>query len=152
MGLGLIGLATDIHDASGWLTLHRTWVCPDGRRADVKPPRRLLQGHRKSGACIRLSPDDAVTYGLGVAEGIETALTLGRVFTPVWSLIDAGNLAAFPILAGVESVTVAVDHDTAGARAFEALAARWTAAGREVRKVLAPKVGEDFNDWARHAP
>jgi putative DNA primase/helicase len=147
-------LVTDVREAGRQLSLHRTWIADDGssRKADVNRPRLLLKNHSKAGGCIRLWPDDLVTYGLGVAEGIETALTLGRVFTPVWSLIDAGNLGSFPVLAGIDAVTVCVDHDPAGLRAFAALAERWSATGREVRKVLAPSRGDDFNDWAaRHA-
>lgn len=80
---------------------------------------------------------------------------MARGLTPVWATIDAGNLGAFPYLYPVESVTVAVDHDPAGLAAFEKLAARWwaeaTAAGitPEVRKVVAPRPGDDLNDWIR---
>lgn len=162
VGPALVGLITDTRDALlSPLNLHRTWINNDGsgRKAfdhvpkDERPQARLvLKHHRKAGGCIRLWPDDVVTYGLGLAEGVETALTLGRVFRPVWSTIDAGNLAAFPYLYPIESVTICVDHDSAGLRAFDALAERWTDAGREVRKVLAPNAGDDLNDWsASHA-
>ncbi|MBK8211655.1 MAG: toprim domain-containing protein [Rhodospirillales bacterium] len=151
VGPALVALITDVHDAQRWLSLHRTWIAADGseHKADVDPARLLLKGHRKSGGCIRLWPDDWVTLGLGVAEGIENALTLARGFTPVWSMIDAGNLATFPYLYPIESLTVAVDHDPAGLGAYEAVAKRWHARNREVRKVLAPKPGDDLNDWAR---
>lgn len=56
-------------------------------------------------------PDDGVTTGLGIAAGIETALTLARVFTPAWSTIDAGDLAAFTVLPGLEALTIVADHD-----------------------------------------
>ena len=162
VGPALVGLITDVRDALlPPLNLHRTWINNDGsgRKAfdhvpkDERPQARLvLKHHRKAGGCIRLWPDDVVTYGLGLAEGVETALTLGRVFRPVWSTIDAGNLAAFPYLYPIESITICVDHDSAGLRAFDALAERWTDAGREVRKVLALTAGDDLNDWAnQHA-
>jgi hypothetical protein len=168
IGPALVALVTDVLDAQCWLSLHRTWIAADGsgNKADVNPSRMLLKGHRKSGGCIRLWPDDSVTLGLGIAEGIETALTLARGFAPVWATIDAGNLAAFPYMSPIESLTVAVDHDPAGIRAFEALARRWwdDAAVHharhsselphdhppvEIRKVLAPHAGDDLNDWAR---
>ncbi|QNT71178.1 toprim domain-containing protein [Defluviicoccus vanus] len=149
VGPALVALVTDIRDPERWLTLHRTWIGTDGRKADVETPRLLLAGHPKAGGVIRLCPDDWVTAGLGIAEGIETALTLARGFTPAWSVIDAANLAAFPVLAGIEALTVAVDHDTAGLKAFKTVAERWHDAGREVRKVLVPKPGDDLNDWAR---
>lgn len=149
LGPALVALVTDVRDPERWLTLHRTWIGTDGRKADVETPRLLLAGHPKAGGVIRLWPDDRVSMGLGIAEGIETTLTLARGFTPAWSVIDAANLAAFPVLAGIEALTVAVDHDVAGLKAFKTVAERWHAAGREVRKVLVPKLGADLNDWAR---
>lgn len=149
VGPALVALITDVRDPERRLTLHRTWLGTDGRKADIETPRLLLAGHPKAGGAIRLWPDNGVTTGLGVAEGIESALTLARGFTPVWSLVDAGNLAALPVLAGVEALTVAVDHDAAGMKAFKTVAQRWHAAGREVRKVLVPSPGADLNDWAR---
>ena len=151
LGPALVALVTDIRDPERLLTLHRTWIGTDGRKADVETPRLLLAGHPKAGGVIRLWPDDWVTAGLGVAEGIETTLTLARGFTPAWSVIDAANLAAFPVLPGIEALTVAVDHDTAGLKGFKMVAERWHAAGREVRKVLVPSPGADLNDWAREA-
>ena len=153
LGPALVALVTDIRDARQYLSLHRTWIAADGsgNKAQVDPPRLLLKGHRKSGGCIRLWPDDGVTLGLGIAEGIESALTLARGFTPLWATIDASNLAAFPVLPGIEALTVAVDHDTAGLKGFKMVAERWHAAGREVRKVLVRSPGADLNDWARDA-
>jgi hypothetical protein len=156
VGPAMVGLVTDVRDPDRWLNLHRTWIDPNrpGRKMFHgwpcgSEPRLLLKDHRKLSGVIRLWPDSTVTAALGIAEGIETALTLARVFRPVWSVLDANNLKAFPVLPGVESITVCVDHDDAGLKAFDALCERWTAAGREVRKVLAPRSGDDFNDWAR---
>jgi hypothetical protein len=149
VGPALVALVTHVRDPERWLTLHRTWIGTGGRKADVETPRLLLAGHPKAGGVIRLWPDDWVTTGLGIAEGIETTLTLARGFTPAWSVIDAGNLAALPVLPGIEALTIAVDHDAAGLKAFRTVAERWHAAGREVRKVLVPPPGADLNDWAR---
>lgn len=149
VGPALVALVTDAADNTP-ISLHRTWIMSDGsgRKAAIEKPRLLLGGHRKGGGVIRLSPDCEVTMGLGLAEGVETALTLARAFTPVWAAIDAGNLAAFPVLDGVESITVAVDHDPAGLRAADTLTMRWCSAGKEVRRVMAPAAGADFNDFA----
>jgi hypothetical protein len=114
------------------LSLHRTWIQADGRKADVDPPRLLLAGHRKQGGVIRLWPDEAVTGGLGVAEGLETALSLAHAITPVWSLVDAGNLAQFPVLAGIEALTIGIDDDERGQLAARELAQRWALEDREV--------------------
>jgi putative DNA primase/helicase len=150
VGPALVALVTDAKTCEP-LTLHRTWIRADGTKADVDPPRMLLGNHRKKGGVIRLWPDDCVTYGLGIAEGIETALTLATVLKPVWSLIDAGNLMALPVLAGVEVLTIAADHDDAGIKAATVSATRWTEAGCDVRVVVPPRERADLNDFAREA-
>jgi putative DNA primase/helicase len=132
----LVALVTDVLSAVP-ISLHRTWVNADGTKADVDPPRMLLGGHRKAGGVIRLWPDEALTHGLAVAEGIETALSLARVIHPVWALIDAGNLAKFPLLPAIDALTIAVDADLAGERAAESCGERWALADREVTLVEA---------------
>lgn len=144
-GPALVALLTDAVDRAP-RTLHRTWVQANGQKAAVDPPRMLLGNHRKAGAVCRLWPDECVTYGLGVAEGIETALSLAHGMQPVWACIDAGNMAAFPVLAGIECLTVAADFDEAGLGAARACAARWRAVGRTVRIVLPDAFGRDLND------
>jgi len=146
-GPALVALVTDAITGQP-ITLHRTWIRADGTKAPVDPPRMLLGGHRKAGGVVRLWPDEAVTTGLGIAEGIETALSLAHAFRPVWACIDAGNLSAFPILDGIESLTIAADHDAAGIKAAHVCADRWTAAGREVRIVMSDAHGADLNDVA----
>jgi hypothetical protein len=150
VGPALVALVTHAQTRAP-LTLHRTWVRRDGAKAPVSPPRMLLGGHRKVGGVVRLWPDDAVSTGLAIAEGIETALALAHAMTPVWSVIDAGNLAAFPVLYGIEVLTIAADHDDAGIKAAEQCAARWVAAGREVRVVMPEQRGRDVADVAMEA-
>jgi hypothetical protein len=148
-GPALVALLTDAIDGTA-RTLHRTWIAPDGTKpAAADPPRMLLSGHRKAGAVCRLWPDEAVTHGLGVAEGIESALSLAHASAPVWACVDAGNLAALPVLAGVEVLTIAVDHDEAGQRAAEDCALRWYEAGRDVALVMHSRPGADINDMAK---
>jgi hypothetical protein len=149
-GPALVALLTDAIDGMP-RTLSRTWIRPDGRKADVDPPRLLLGNHRKAGAVCRLWPDEAATCGLGVAEGVETALTLAWGFRPVWACVDAANLAALPVLPGVGSLTVAADFDEAGLAAARACAQRWRAAGRDVRIVMPGAPGRDINDEVQHA-
>lgn len=147
-GPALVGLITDAVSGEP-ISLHRTWINADGSKADVDPPRLLLAGHRKQGGVIRLWPDEAVGYGLGIAEGIETALTLATVVKPVWSMIDAGNLGALPALPGIEVLTISADNDAAGLKGANACAERWTEAGCDVRLVVPPTQGQDLNDLAR---
>lgn len=133
------------------LTLHRTWISADGSKAPVDPPRMLLGGHRKAGGVVRLWPDEMVSTGLGVAEGVETALALAHAITPVWACIDSGNLGKLPALRGIEALTIAVDNDAAGIKAARACADRWSLAGAEVRVVMPAGTGSDMNDVSRLA-
>ena len=151
MGPALVALITDACTGEP-LSLHRTWIKPDGNKADVRLPRLLLKDHPIAGGVIRLWRDEDVTAGLGIAEGIETALSLAHGFTPVWSLIDAGHLAKFPVLNGIEDLIIAADNDAAGRTAAAECAARW-ADHAAVRIISADTDGCDLNDevmeWAR---
>jgi putative DNA primase/helicase len=95
---------------------------------------------------IRLWPDEDVTCGLGIAEGIETALAAAHGFTPVWAAIDAGNLGALPLLPAIGSLTIFVDHDYVGLRAAVRLATHWGEAGRDVLMVIPEREGHDIAD------
>lgn len=150
VGPAMVALVTDAVTREP-LTLHRTWIKPDGTKADVEPARMLLGKHRKQGGVIRLFPDDAVTTALAIGEGVETMLTAALEFKPCWSAIDAGNLAGFPVLAGIESLLIVADNDAAGLRAADECAERWCRAGREVRIAKSPIPGQDLNDFARAA-
>jgi hypothetical protein len=143
----LVARVSSATDAAKSLTLHCTYLDPSGtRKAPVERPRLLWPNLPSKHGAIRLWPDDCVTLGLGVGEGIETSLSLAIGFAPVWSLIDAANLAAFPALEGIESLTIAADHDQAGIAAASSCAERWRLAGRQVRIVIADEQGKDMND------
>lgn len=127
------------------ISLHFTQLARDG----TKLGRRLLAGHRKAGGVVRLWPDDTVTYSLGIAEGIETALSLAHGHAPVWAAIDASNLAAFPVLAGIETLVISTDGDDAGIESAATCAERWNSAGKHVLLVAASEIGCDLNDEVR---
>jgi putative DNA primase/helicase len=108
----------------------------------------------KAGAAIKISANAEVADRITIGEGLETTLAgmmLG--YAPAWALGDAGELAAFPILAGIESITILVDHDVSGTgqRAALRCSSRWTDAGREVFRLVPRKPGEDINDLLRGA-
>ena len=103
----------------------------------------------KTGAAIKLSADEEVTTGLTVGEGLETvcsAMQLG--FGPAWALGDANNVRHFPVLSGIECLTIAVDNDESGTgqRAALECSSRWTSAGREVFRIIPDRCGDDLND------
>lgn len=137
------------------LTLHLTLLRADGRgKADVSPNKFFMPGYAKAGGCIRLVDDADVEQGLGLAEGLETALSvMAAGWGPVWATCDAGNLAAFPVLSGISSLTIFADHDKSGTgqRAADQVARRWRDAGREARIVLPPIEGTDWNDASEAA-
>ena len=133
------------------LSLHRTWINGDGTKPAMlgDKARMVLGGHALAGGVVRLWPDEDVTHGLGVAEGIETALSLAHGFQPVWALISAGQLGKFEPLPGIESLTIACDNDPAGIKAARECAGRWFAAGVEV--IVTRQEQNDLNDVAREA-
>ncbi len=142
VGPALVALISDVVTRQH-LSLHRTWITPTGK-ADLDPPRLLLTGHSTTGGCIRLWPDEDVTHGLGIAEGIETALSLAWAYAPVWAMIDAGHMAQFPVLDGIESLVIAQDQDPAGMSAASICGRRWAEAGREV--LVTRQAANDLND------
>jgi hypothetical protein len=157
-GPALVGLVTDVETGEP-INLHRTWLARDGSgKAPIEKPRRLLKGHRSNGV-VRLWPDDLVTLGLVIGEGVETCLAAARSgLVPVWATLSAGNLAAFPILPELDGLTILVDHDRPnpktgrrpGIEAGLAVVQRYTAAGfdpeRDIRVICSPVEGEDAAD------
>lgn len=144
-GPAMVGRISDVLDARRGLGLHLTWL-ERGSGRWRRTERRYLG--QKSGGCVRLWPDEAVTLGLAVAEGIESALTAAHLFRPAWSMLDAGNLAAFPVLAGVEALSIFADRDASGAGQAAALevAERWLAADRDVVVLMPADAGRDIAD------
>ena len=129
--------------------------------------RRPISGEKPTtlgpmaGCVIRLWPDEAVEQGLVIGEGVETVLTAatrmehrGTLLRPAWAACTAGNLQNFPVLPGIEALTVLVDNDASGAgqKAAAACATRWVMAGREVTRLTPRTSGADFNDLAAVVP
>lgn len=86
---------------------------------------------------------------LKICEGLETAIAiLARAGPPVWSLYCAAAIAALPVLANIERLTIFADHDHTGtgAHAARTCARRWRDAGRAVAVRMPRQVGTDFAD------
>ncbi len=152
VGPALIAAVTSISDAARVQTLHATWISRDGTKALVDPARILLKGYRKTNGVIRLWPDRWIDRSLGVAEGIESALSLAHKWLPSWACIDAGNLAVLPVFShDVQTLIIAVDRDAngTGQRAALTCARRWEAAGRTVILEIPSEIGREANDEAR---
>jgi putative DNA primase/helicase len=112
--------------------LHRTFLNSSGAKIERKMVGR--QG------VVRLSLDDGATYGVGITEGIEDGLAvLLSGWSPVWAATSAGAVARFPVLSGVEALTIFADADEPGLEAARACCVRWRDAGREV-SIASPRV------------
>ena len=140
----MVALVRDIKTDAP-VAVHRTALT-----TDLLPKRinRMSLGPTSGGA-IKISPNDEVHSGLLIGEGIETVLSASAElqFKPCWSLIDKNGIAKFPVLSGIESVTIAVDNDASGdgQRAAAECVKRLTRAGIEVFTVTPIRLG-DFND------
>jgi hypothetical protein len=125
---------------------HQTFLNEDGTDKANIEKQRLYFG-LKSGGVVRLTADQNVQYGLAIAEGIETAFAGITAGYPTWACLDAGGLATFPLLQGVEALTILVDNDAKnrGEEAARQCAERW--ATRDVVMNLAPKGNALKADW-----
>lgn len=135
-----------IRDHAGTaINIHRTWLNAKGGKANVKPPRKVMKGKLTPGFAIRLSAHDDV---LGIAEGIETALSAAALFSvPVWSAISTTGMEQWRPPAGVK-VIVFADNDLnfAGQKAANNLAFRLTSEGVQVAIQTPERPGDDWND------
>jgi putative DNA primase/helicase len=127
-------------------TLHRTYLNGGSGKADLPSPRRVMPGKTEKGSAIRLSP---VCEVIGIAEGIETALSASVVYgLPVWAALNAGMLMQFEPPEGVHEVHIFGDHDAnfAGQSSANALAHRLSVQGFEV-EIQIPDEPGDWNDF-----
>jgi hypothetical protein len=110
-------------NASG---IHRTFLNSDGSKRERKMLGRA--------GVIRLSRDDTVTDGLGITEGVEDGLAvLLSGWAPIWAAGSAGAVRAFPVLAGIDSLTIFADADSAGLEVAQECEGRWVTVGKEAR-------------------
>ena len=125
--------------------VHKTRLTAEGAKVG-----RKMQG-KAGGAAIKLDADDEVTGGLHIGEGVETVLAARQIgLRPAWALASAGAIAAFPVLGGIEALSILAENDETNARAVNACGTRWHAAGREVT-IIEPVTGSDVNDALRSA-
>ncbi len=139
-GPAMLALMTAPEDAAP-VGVHVTYLALDGGGKARGPNSKVMLG---SVGVVRLVPDAEVATGLGLAEGIETALAVMQrtYWHPIWAATSAGAIARFPALPGIEALTVFADADPAGLAAAGACAARWIEAGREAL-IVRPRAG----DW-----
>lgn len=132
-------------DAGERAAIHRTYLTPDGYKAEVSSPRKMM-GSMPTGAAVRLMPHENV---LGIAEGIETAFAASILFNmPVWSALTADLLQAWDPPQDVDTVIIFGDHDASltGQAAAFGLGRRLRAKGLTVVVELPMRMGVDWND------
>jgi hypothetical protein len=142
----IISIMTDMITAEPTGAISRTYI-HEGRKVGKAKTLGSPAG------IIRLSEDADVLEGLHIAEGLETALdVMAEGFRPCWSTGSTAIMAKFPVLGGIEALTIFADHDAngAGLRAASEAANRWETAGREIH-VYQRETPGDFNDAFREA-
>ncbi len=136
-----------LRDAEGTaVSLHRTYITMVGQKANVESARRLMPGSIPAGSAVRLSE---ATETLGIAEGIETALSASKLFrVPVWAALNATLLAKWQPPKGVLRVRIFADNDESftGTHAAHELAKRLVRDGLRVTVEPPDMVGQDWND------
>ena len=139
----------------GHTTIHATYLRQDGcAKAPVSSPKKILgvptRGATKGGAIRLYAPRDGL---LGVAEGIETALSLYLIRrVPTWASFCADNLARMVVPEGLTKLEIGVDVDESGAgeRAAKSLARRAVRLGLKVSLITPEGDGpRDLNDELR---
>ena len=126
--------------------LHRTYLTQHGRKSELKPCRMFMPGSLPDGGAIRLG---RVQERMGVAEGIETALSAKQLFgLPVWATTCEAMLRHWEPPEGVTSVMIFGDNDENGvgqSAAFE-LMRRLAQRKLDVEVIIPPEKGTDWND------
>jgi hypothetical protein len=138
----LLALLSDVRTGEPCGSIN-VYLRPDGTDR-LRDPKGKTTWGRAAGSAVMLSPFDDVTMGMVICEGVETGISLLMAdLAPVWCCGGAGNLASFPVLGGIEALTIAADADEAGQKAGATVARRWRDAGREALTVAPPQ-----GDWA----
>jgi Toprim domain-containing protein len=125
------------------VAVHRTLISDDGQKIG----RKMLGP--VAGAAIKIDDDTDVEQGLTICEGFETGLA-GRElgFRPVWALGSAGGIGDFPVLPGIDALTILAETDNTNEKQRRICGNRWAAAGREIL-IATPRVVGDMNDALR---
>ena len=130
------------------VTLHRTFLNGDGTgKAEMDSPRKMMFGQLPECIYIKLQEFDVGV--LGVAEGIETALSASQHFKiPVWATIDKNHLKTFVPPDGCNKLVVFGDNDAnyGGQAAAYILAERLFKKGVRVEVEIPNMIGCDWND------
>lgn len=128
------------------IAVHRTFLRLDGRgKAQVEKPKMAL-GSLGNGA-VRLGH---ARPALGIAEGIETALSASQIFyIPVWAALSVGRLPSIWLPPDVIEVQVFGDNGERGREGAEKARQAFNEQGRRVVLRFPPAGFGDWNDFLR---
>lgn len=142
---GMIARVTDENDSG--INIHRTFLIRKDDKSVTRTEKKIMKGEIPKGSAIRLSEVQEV---LGIAEGIETALSAWKLFgVPTWSLISTVGMVNWIPPEEVKTVVVYADNDEnyAGQAAAYAIANKLvTRFKKNVEVRIPPRVGWDWND------
>ena len=133
-----------VRNDAGILALHRTFLAPDEPcLANFERPRRAL-GSLGSGAVRLAWPRGG---RLGLAEGIETALSATMLFgVPCWATLGNERFGLVTVPDSVRELHLFVDHDAGGDLAEERAREAYAREGRHIVTRRPGRVGQDWND------
>jgi hypothetical protein len=128
----------------GVIAVHRSFLDPEGRGlARFPQPRRAL-GSLGTGAVRLAPPRDGV---LGLAEGIETALSAMQLFqVPCWATLGNERFGLVTIPEGVRELHLFLDHDAGGDLAEARARGAYVFGNRRFVARRPDEFGYDWND------
>jgi hypothetical protein len=138
-------LIAAVRDDAGFTAVHRTFLDSAGSGlASFSEPRRGLGAFGRG--AVRLG---GAAPSLGLAEGIETALSATMLFgLPCWATLGTERFRHLVLPPGTEELLLFLDNDRGGRRA-EALAREAFAHIGRIEAHSPPRAGEDWNDVLR---
>ena len=136
----LAAVRTDL----GVIAVHRTFLDPaEARLAHFERPKRAL-GSLQNGAVRLTAPRDG---RLGLAEGIETALSAMQIFgVPCWATLGNERFGLVAIPESVRELHLFVDNDRGGDLAEERGREAYRQEGRRILAKRPANLDTDWND------
>lgn len=138
-----------VSHAGTYSYIHKTFLF-NGNKINLHPQRKLYTlGTGPKGASIQLFKYEKV---LGLAEGIETAMSTTQVYdVPTWSTVNTVLMKKFVCPKGVETLVIFADNDRnlSGQSAAYECARRNMLTKNDLKTIIImwpEKVGNDFND------
>jgi DNA primase len=136
----------------GFVAVQRTYLDPTlPKKAGVDPPKKTLGRMERSAVRLKMPAGDR----LGVAEGIETALSAQQLYSmAVWAVCGCQRFSAIQIPPQIRFIAVFGDDGAEGRKAAEDAALMYDSRGYHVeiyfpQSHYAAADGSDFNDVLR---